>query len=306
MRQLALRERHAALGARFAPFAGWEMPLQYQGIVGEHEAVRDGVGVFDVSHLARAWVRGPDAAARLRSVTTFDVTRLPEGQAHYSLYCNEDGGIADDVFIYPPARRALAGGPQRRQRRRRLRAAAGRRRRRRLRGDAADGHARGARARRDRAAGPRAGRGLRGARATRLRGAGLGGLAGARRADGLHRRGRRRVHRGGGPGGGAVGHAGRGRRDAGRAGRPATRCGSRRRCRCTATTSTPPRTPTRPGWASRSASTTGRRSRGGRRSRRRRRDRAHGGWPICWRASAGCCGRATRCTSPAAPTPSRG
>ena len=100
LRQLALRERHAALGARFAPFAGWEMPLQYQGIVGEHEAVRDGVGVFDVSHLARAWVRGPDAAARLRSVTTFDVTRLPEGQAHYSLYCNEDGGIADDVFIY--------------------------------------------------------------------------------------------------------------------------------------------------------------------------------------------------------------
>ena len=76
------------------------MPLQYEGIVAEHLAVRDSVGVFDVSHLARAWVEGPDAAEMLRSVTTFDVTTLPEGQAHYSLYCNEAGGIEDDVFIY--------------------------------------------------------------------------------------------------------------------------------------------------------------------------------------------------------------
>lgn len=98
--QLTLRDQHLALGARFAPFAGWEMPLQYTGIVAEHHAVRDGVGVFDVSHLARAWVEGPQAAEQLRSVTTFDVTALPEGQAHYSLYCNEVGGIEDDVFIY--------------------------------------------------------------------------------------------------------------------------------------------------------------------------------------------------------------
>ena len=100
LKQLALRERHEALGARFAPFAGWEMPLQYEGIVSEHEAVRGGVGVFDVSHLARAWVRGPGAAELLRSVTTFDVTTVPVGKAHYSLYCNEQGGIEDDVFIY--------------------------------------------------------------------------------------------------------------------------------------------------------------------------------------------------------------
>ena len=98
--QLALRERHMARGARFAPFAGWEMPLQYEGIVAEHHAVRERVGVFDVSHLARAWVQGPNAAQQLRSVTTFDVTTLPEGKAHYSLYCNEQGGIEDDVFIY--------------------------------------------------------------------------------------------------------------------------------------------------------------------------------------------------------------
>lgn len=98
--QLALRERHMAQGARFAPFAGWEMPLQYEGIVAEHLAVRERVGVFDVSHLARAWVEGPEAGELLRSVTTFDVTSLPEGRAHYSLYCNEAGGIEDDVFIY--------------------------------------------------------------------------------------------------------------------------------------------------------------------------------------------------------------
>ncbi len=98
--RLALRQRHEALGARFAPFAGWEMPLHYQGIVSEHEAVRERAGIFDVSHLARAWVRGPRAATLLRSVTTFDVTTLPVGKAHYSLYCNESGGIEDDVFIY--------------------------------------------------------------------------------------------------------------------------------------------------------------------------------------------------------------
>lgn len=100
LRQLALRERHEALGARFAPFAGWDMPLQYQGVVAEHHAVRQRVGVFDVSHLGRAWVGGPEAARSLRSVTTFDVTSLAVGRAHYSLYCNEAGGIDDDVFIY--------------------------------------------------------------------------------------------------------------------------------------------------------------------------------------------------------------
>ena len=100
LKRLVLRDRHQTLGARFAPFAGWEMPLQYGGIVGEHEAVRERVGLFDVSHLARAWVQGPEAASLLRSVTTFDVTTLPVGKSHYSLYCNETGGIEDDVFIY--------------------------------------------------------------------------------------------------------------------------------------------------------------------------------------------------------------
>ena len=98
--RLVLRERHAAAGARFAPFAGWEMPLQYAGTVSEHEAVRRGVGVFDVSHMGRVRLRGPQAASRLRSVTTFDVTALAAGEAHYSLYCNTSGGITDDLFVY--------------------------------------------------------------------------------------------------------------------------------------------------------------------------------------------------------------
>ena len=100
LRHLVLRERHEKLGARFAPFAGWDMPLQYRGIVAEHHAVRESVGVFDVSHLGRVWMQGPQAAPLLRSVTTFDVSALPAGKAHYSLYCNENGGIEDDVFIY--------------------------------------------------------------------------------------------------------------------------------------------------------------------------------------------------------------
>lgn len=100
LRRLALAERHAAAGARFAPFAGWEMPLQYAGIVAEHEAVRTDAGVFDVSHLGRVWVRGAEAGARIRAVTTYDVTRIAPGESHYSLYCNAGGGIEDDIFVY--------------------------------------------------------------------------------------------------------------------------------------------------------------------------------------------------------------
>ncbi len=109
LRRLTLRDRHAALGARFAPFAGWEMPLQYEGIVGEHEAVRDGVGVFDVSHLARAWVRGPQAAAQLRSVTTFDVTTAARGGQGALLAVLQRGRRHRRRRVrLPPARRPLA------------------------------------------------------------------------------------------------------------------------------------------------------------------------------------------------------
>ena len=103
------------------------MPLQYGGTVREHRAVREGVGLFDVSHLGRAWLRGPRAAPLLRSVTTFDVTTLPVGRAHYSLYCNEAGGIDDDVFVYhlPGERRLVVhNAANAEQDIRRLRAAA--------------------------------------------------------------------------------------------------------------------------------------------------------------------------------------
>jgi aminomethyltransferase len=99
-KRLALHGRHVRLGARFAPFAGWEMPLQYSGIVSEHEAVRTRAGVFDVSHLGRTWLSGQGATAALRRATTYAVQKIPERRAHYSLYCNTGGGIEDDIFIY--------------------------------------------------------------------------------------------------------------------------------------------------------------------------------------------------------------
>ena len=100
LQQLLLRPRHALAGAKFAAFAGWEMPLQYAGIPSEHAAVRTHAGVFDVSHMGRVRVQGQDAAGAIRSVSTWDATQLAAGASHYSLYCNEDGGIADDLLLY--------------------------------------------------------------------------------------------------------------------------------------------------------------------------------------------------------------
>ncbi len=100
LRQLPLAEQHRALGARFAPFAGWEMPIQYTGIVEEHKAVRERAGVFDVSHMGRVFVVGNDAARLLRRAVTYKVDQFAEGEAHYALMCNEAGGILDDVFVY--------------------------------------------------------------------------------------------------------------------------------------------------------------------------------------------------------------
>ena len=95
-----LHERHVALGARFAEFGGWSMPLQYSGIVAEHRAVRNGVGVFDVSHLGKARVIGPGAAAYLNTAISNDLERIGAGQAQYTLLCNEQGGVIDDLISY--------------------------------------------------------------------------------------------------------------------------------------------------------------------------------------------------------------
>ena len=100
LHQLPLAERHRELGARFAPFAGWAMPVQYSGIVKEHHAVRERAGVFDVSHMGRLFVSGAQAGRALRRAVTYNVEALEEGEAHYALMCNEDGGILDDLFVY--------------------------------------------------------------------------------------------------------------------------------------------------------------------------------------------------------------
>jgi len=100
LRQLPLADQHRALGARFAPFAGWEMPVQYAGIVEEHRAVRQRAGVFDVSHMGRLFVAGAAAGRLLRRTLTYQVDQLAEGEAHYALLCAGDGGILDDVFVY--------------------------------------------------------------------------------------------------------------------------------------------------------------------------------------------------------------
>jgi len=95
-----LYDEHVRLGARMVPFAGWEMPVQYTGIVEEHKAVRSAAGMFDVSHMGRFEVHGSDAARFLRYVCTWDMTRLAPGEGHYAASCREDGGILDDVYVF--------------------------------------------------------------------------------------------------------------------------------------------------------------------------------------------------------------
>ncbi|WP_280293614.1 glycine cleavage system aminomethyltransferase GcvT [Nocardia abscessus] len=91
---------HVELGATFAPFGGWEMPVSYAGTVTEHQAVRTAVGLFDVSHLGKATVRGPGAAAYVNSALTNDLGRIQAGKAQYTLCCAPDGGVIDDLIAY--------------------------------------------------------------------------------------------------------------------------------------------------------------------------------------------------------------
>jgi aminomethyltransferase len=100
MRQTALVQRHSALGGRLIDFAGWEMPVSYSGILDEHRAVRERVGLFDLSHMGEVWVSGPGAATGLASSVVSDPTRLAEGRAQYSMICAADGGIIDDLIVY--------------------------------------------------------------------------------------------------------------------------------------------------------------------------------------------------------------
>ena len=95
-----LYEVHVHAGARLVEFAGWEMPVQYEGIIAEHEAVRTRVGLFDVSHMGEVVFRGPKALESLQRIFTNDLSRCADGQAQYGCLCRESGGIVDDVVVY--------------------------------------------------------------------------------------------------------------------------------------------------------------------------------------------------------------
>ena len=98
--QTTLAPWHQAHGGRIVEFGGWSMPVQYTSIVEEHQAVRQRVGLFDISHMGRITFDGPDALAWLDHVTTNHVARLDGGQIQYSLLANERGGLIDDVLVY--------------------------------------------------------------------------------------------------------------------------------------------------------------------------------------------------------------
>lgn len=106
LKKTALHHRHAALGARFVPFAGWSMPVQYAGVMQEHVAVRTAAGLFDVSHMGEFRCQGADATAALQYAVTNNVERLAIGGALYTAMCQADGGIVDDLIIYREAEHA--------------------------------------------------------------------------------------------------------------------------------------------------------------------------------------------------------
>jgi len=100
MKDTALSKIHEALGAKMVPFAGYNMPVQYEGVKVEHEIVRTGVGVFDVSHMGEFVISGPNALALIQKIATNDASKLKDGKAQYSCMPNNDGGIVDDLIIY--------------------------------------------------------------------------------------------------------------------------------------------------------------------------------------------------------------
>ncbi|WP_447978843.1 glycine cleavage system aminomethyltransferase GcvT [Candidatus Nitrospira bockiana] len=100
MKRTPLFEAHRTAGGRLVDFAGWEMPIQYSGVVDEYRAVRQAAGLFDVSHMGRIEVRGSGGVPFLQRVTTNDVATLAVLASHYSMVCNAEGGIKDDIFVY--------------------------------------------------------------------------------------------------------------------------------------------------------------------------------------------------------------
>ena len=100
MKTTAFTQKHIELGAKMVPFAGFNMPIEYVGIKDEHNAVRNNVGVFDVSHMGEFWVKGPNALAFCQYVTSNDVSVLTPGKVQYSCFPNGKGGIVDDLLAH--------------------------------------------------------------------------------------------------------------------------------------------------------------------------------------------------------------
>src|SRR3989338_7150693 len=100
MNKTALHERHRRLGAKMTDFHGWDMPLYYTSILEEHKAVRQAIGIFDISHMGQVLVKGPDALQTLNHLMVSDLAQVGEGRACYTLMLNETGGILDDLIIY--------------------------------------------------------------------------------------------------------------------------------------------------------------------------------------------------------------
>ncbi|HVQ17554.1 MAG TPA: glycine cleavage system aminomethyltransferase GcvT [Actinomycetes bacterium] len=102
LRHSPLHDRHVALGAKLADFGGWQMPIEYPGggVLKEHAAVREAVGIFDVSHLGKLRVSGDDSRAFVNQMFTNDLDRIGPGRAQYSMLCDEDGGVVDDLIVY--------------------------------------------------------------------------------------------------------------------------------------------------------------------------------------------------------------
>ncbi len=100
MKDTALSQIHKALGAKMVPFAGYNMPVSYEGVTSEHQTVRNAVGVFDVSHMGEFLVTGDNALDLIQKVTSNDASKLVDGQAQYSCFPNEKGGIVDDLIVY--------------------------------------------------------------------------------------------------------------------------------------------------------------------------------------------------------------
>ena len=107
VKQLVLHKKHAKAGARFAPFAGYSMPARFTTIKDEHNCVRERAGLFDVSHMGEIFVRGPEALSAVNRIVTNDMTKLYDGRAIYTVMCNENGGIIDDLIVYQLAENEL-------------------------------------------------------------------------------------------------------------------------------------------------------------------------------------------------------